>query len=43
VTEDYGQTWKSIVGDLPEFGSTRVLGEDIVNPDLLYVGTESGP
>jgi hypothetical protein len=42
VTEDYGETWKSIVGNLPEFGSTRVLREDIVNPELLYVGTEFG-
>ena len=42
VTEDYGQTWKSIAGNLPEFGSTRVLREDVVNPDLLYAGTEFG-
>ncbi len=39
VTEDYGQTWKSIRNNLPT-GSTRVLREDIINPDLLYVGTE---
>src|SRR5262249_49785657 len=24
VTEDYGETWKSLVGNLPAFGSTRV-------------------
>jgi photosystem II stability/assembly factor-like uncharacterized protein len=41
VTEDYGQTWKSLRGNLP-MGSTRVLREDIENPDVLYVGTEFG-
>ncbi|TMQ31992.1 MAG: PDZ domain-containing protein [Planctomycetota bacterium] len=39
VTEDYGQTWKSIRGNLP-VGSARVCREDIQNPDLLYVGAE---
>jgi S1-C subfamily serine protease/photosystem II stability/assembly factor-like uncharacterized protein len=42
VTDDFGQTWKSIVANLPEFGSTRCLREDIVNQDILYVGTEFG-
>jgi photosystem II stability/assembly factor-like uncharacterized protein len=41
VTEDYGETWKSIHGNLP-VGSTRVCREDITNQDLLYVGTEFG-
>ncbi len=39
VTEDYGQTWKSIAANLP-WGSTRVLREDITNHNLLYCGTE---
>jgi photosystem II stability/assembly factor-like uncharacterized protein len=39
VTEDYGQTWKSLRGNLP-IGSTRVLREDLRNPELLYLGTE---
>jgi photosystem II stability/assembly factor-like uncharacterized protein len=39
VTEDYGQTWKSLRGNLPT-GSTRVLREDVVNTNLLYLGTE---
>ena len=39
VTEDFGQTWKSLRGNLPA-GSTRVLREDIHNPNLLYLGTE---
>jgi photosystem II stability/assembly factor-like uncharacterized protein len=41
VTEDFGQTWKSLRGDLP-MGSTRVLREDIENPNVLYLGTEFG-
>jgi photosystem II stability/assembly factor-like uncharacterized protein len=39
VTEDFGQTWKPLNGNLP-WGSTRVLREDIENPDVLYLGTE---
>lgn len=39
VTEDFGQTWKSLKSNLPT-GSTRVLREDIANPNLLYLGTE---
>ena len=42
ATDDYGQTWKSIATGLPAFGSTRVLREDIANPDVLYCGTEFG-
>jgi len=40
VTEDFGATWKPIMANLPEFGSTRCLREDITNPDLLFCGTE---
>jgi photosystem II stability/assembly factor-like uncharacterized protein len=39
VTEDYGQSWKSLRSNLPP-GSTRVLREDLENPNLLYLGTE---
>lgn len=39
VTEDFGQTWKSLRGNLPS-GSTRVLREDIANSSLLFLGTE---
>ena len=42
VTEDLGKTWKPIVANLPAFGSTRCLREDIVNTDMLYCGTEFG-
>jgi len=39
VTEDYGQSWKSISNNLPE-GSVYVVREDYKNPDLLFAGTE---
>jgi hypothetical protein len=42
VTEDFGQNWKNISANLPSFGSTRVLREDVINTDLLYCGTEFG-
>jgi photosystem II stability/assembly factor-like uncharacterized protein len=42
VTRDYGKTWQSIVGDLPQFGFIQVVREDPKNRDLLYVGTEFG-
>jgi photosystem II stability/assembly factor-like uncharacterized protein len=42
-TTDYGQTWTRIVS--PEKGVrgyAHVLKEDVVKPDLLFVGTEFG-
>jgi hypothetical protein len=39
VTEDHGQTWKAIRGNLPD-GSSRCLREDLFNADVLYLGTE---
>jgi photosystem II stability/assembly factor-like uncharacterized protein len=39
VTEDFGQTWRSLRANLPA-GSSRVLREDRKQPDLLYLGTE---
>lgn len=42
VTEDYGQTWKSVTGNLPAFGSARVIREDATAPEVLYCGTEFG-
>ncbi len=39
VTEDFGQTWKSLRANLP-WGSSRCLREDLTNPNLLYLGTE---
>jgi hypothetical protein len=42
VTEDFGNSWKSLNANLPTFGSTRCLREDITNPNILYLGTEFG-
>lgn len=39
VSEDYGQTWRSLRANLP-WGSTRVVREDLHNPNLLWLGTE---
>lgn len=39
MTDDYGQSWRNITGNLPE-GSCYVIREDFINPDLLFVGTE---
>lgn len=42
LTTDYGRTWVNISGNLPANGSSYVIREDPVNPDLLFVGTEFG-
>ncbi len=39
---DYGQTWKSIVGDLPLKRVLRTVRQDTKNPELLFVGSELG-
>ncbi|UCG89005.1 MAG: hypothetical protein JSW71_10895 [Gemmatimonadota bacterium] len=41
-SSDFGQTWTSIVGDLPADRVTRTIREDLRNPDVLYLGTELG-
>jgi photosystem II stability/assembly factor-like uncharacterized protein len=38
-SDNFGETWKSLRANLP-WGSTRVLREDAINQDLLYLGTE---
>jgi photosystem II stability/assembly factor-like uncharacterized protein len=38
-TTDYGETWASIVGNLP-LGNVNVIREDPKNRNLLYLGTE---
>ncbi len=41
VTEDYGQTWKSLKANLPDSaGSVRVVREDVKNENLLFLGCE---
>lgn len=40
-TRDYGKTWKSL--STPELnGYAHVVRQDLVNPNLLFVGTEFG-
>jgi photosystem II stability/assembly factor-like uncharacterized protein len=39
---DYGKTWASISGDLPNGGSVQVVREHPRQPNLLFVGTEFG-
>ena len=41
VTRDFGKTWTSLVTDDLK-GFAHVIGEDPVNPRLLFVGTETG-
>jgi len=40
-TTDYGATWTSIVGDLPNF-AINVVVQDRKNANLLYVGNDRG-
>ena len=43
VTTDYGKSWHSIVGNLPNDGGfVRVVREDPVRKNLLFAGTETG-
>jgi photosystem II stability/assembly factor-like uncharacterized protein len=45
VSKDWGKTWSSIASNLPagpKPASVYVVREDLVNPSLLYVGTETG-
>ncbi|HWH50303.1 MAG TPA: hypothetical protein VN651_02075, partial [Gemmatimonadaceae bacterium] len=39
---DYGKTWTSIAGDLPDGGSVQVIREHPRQPNLLFAGTEFG-
>jgi photosystem II stability/assembly factor-like uncharacterized protein len=41
VSHDYGQTWQSIASNLTA-EVARTLTEDLKNPDVLYLGTETG-
>jgi hypothetical protein len=42
ASDDYGATWRSIAGDLPKGQVVRTITEDLKNPDVLYLGTETG-
>ena len=41
VTHDFGQTWASAAGNL-KGEVIKTLTEDLKNPDVLYVGAETG-
>jgi photosystem II stability/assembly factor-like uncharacterized protein len=41
LSTDYGKTWKSVKGNLPE-SVANVLIQDPVNPELLYCGLDNG-
>jgi hypothetical protein len=41
MTDDFGESWTNITSNLPE-GSLYVVIEDLVNPDLLFAGSEAG-
>jgi photosystem II stability/assembly factor-like uncharacterized protein len=41
MSTDYGKTWKSIKGNLPQ-SVANVIIQDPVNPDLLYCGLDNG-
>ena len=42
VTHDFGKSFQSVAGNLPQYGNVQVIREDPKNKDLLYVGTEFG-
>ena len=39
---DFGRTWTSMAGDLPDGGAVQVIREHFRQPNLLFVGTEFG-
>ncbi|MEM9015254.1 MAG: glycosyl hydrolase, partial [Pseudomonadota bacterium] len=41
-TDNRGVSWRSISGDLPDWGAVHTIAEDHVDPNLLFVGTEFG-
>jgi hypothetical protein len=42
ASDDYGESWQDITGDLPADRVVRVVREDPRNPQLLYLATEFG-
>jgi photosystem II stability/assembly factor-like uncharacterized protein len=41
ASNDAGSTWRSVAGNL-KGESVKTLTEDLKNPDVLYIGTETG-
>lgn len=42
VTEDYGKSWRQITNGITSNEVVRVIREDHMNPNLLFIGTETG-
>ncbi len=42
VTDDYGKTWRRITNGIASEEVVRVIREDPKNPNLLFIGTETG-
>lgn len=42
TTDDYGKSWKPLMNSLPNDLVIRTVIEDPVNPDLLFIGCETG-
>jgi photosystem II stability/assembly factor-like uncharacterized protein len=42
VSSDYGESWRSIADGMPDGQVVRDITEDLVNRNVLYVGTELG-
>jgi len=41
-SEDFGKTWTSLRGDLPDYGFLHTVRESPANRNLLFVGSEFG-
>jgi len=41
-SDDYGDSWRDVTGDLPAFGPTRSVAVHPRNGELVFVGTELG-
>lgn len=42
ATDDYGMTWRQIVGGLPSDQYAHVVRQSLHNPDVLFAGLEQG-
>jgi photosystem II stability/assembly factor-like uncharacterized protein len=42
VTDDFGESWQSLAGSLPEGAAVNVVREHPRSPNLLFAGTERG-
>jgi photosystem II stability/assembly factor-like uncharacterized protein len=41
-SDDFGQSWSNVTGDLPEFGPTRSVAVHPRDEELVFVGTDFG-